>query len=39
MQRELQLECNRLQDEMDAYNALTKIDFETPLVQGGAACN
>lgn len=32
MQSKLQLECNRLQDEMDAYNALTKIDFETPLV-------
>ena len=32
MQHKLQLECNRLQDEMDAYNALTKIDFETPLV-------
>ncbi len=32
MQRKLQLECNRLQDEMDAYNALTRIDFETPLV-------
>lgn len=32
MQRELQLECNKLQDEMDAYNALTMIDFETPLV-------
>ena len=32
MQNKLQLECNKLQDEMDAYNALTKIDFETPLV-------
>ena len=32
MQRKLQLECNRLQDEMDAYNALTMIDFETPLI-------
>ncbi len=32
MQNRLQLECNKLQDEMDAYNALTKIDFETPLI-------
>ena len=29
--QKLQQECNRLQDEMDTYNATTKIDFETPL--------
>ena len=31
MQRQLQGEANRLQDEIDAFNASTKIDFETPL--------
>ena len=30
-QQKLQQECNKLQDEMDTYNATTKIDFETPL--------
>ena len=29
--QKLQQECNTLQDEMDTYNATTKIDFETPL--------
>ncbi len=29
--QELQQECNRLQDEMDVFNASTRIDFETPL--------
>ena len=28
---ETQIECNRLQDALDAYNATHKIDFETPL--------
>ena len=32
MKRKLQLECNALQDKLDAYNALHKIDFDTPLV-------
>ena len=31
MREQLQRECNRLQDEMDIFNATTKIDFETPL--------
>ena len=31
MREQLQKECNRLQDEMDAFNATTKIDFESPL--------
>ena len=31
MQRKLQGEANRLQDEIDAFNANKKIDFETPL--------
>ena len=31
MKRELQLECNRLQDALDTYNAITKIEFDTPL--------
>lgn len=31
MQRQLQAEANRLQDEIDEFNANTKIDFETPL--------
>ena len=29
--KRLQLQCNRLQDELDAYNATHKIEFETPL--------
>ena len=33
MREELQLECNRLQDEMDEFNAKTTIDFESPLVK------
>ncbi len=32
MKRKLQLECNALQDKLDAYNALHKIEFDTPLV-------
>ena len=31
MKRQLQLEANKLQDQLDAYNAVTQIDFETPL--------
>lgn len=30
-QQQLQDECNRLQDEMDAFNASAKVEFETPL--------
>ena len=29
--KSLQLQCNRLQDELDAYNATHRIEFETPL--------
>ena len=32
MKRKLQIECNALQDKLDAYNALHKIDFDTPFV-------
>ena len=32
MKRRLQIECNALQDKLDAYNALHKIEFDTPLV-------
>ena len=32
MKQKLQLECNALQDKLDAYNALHKIEFDTPLV-------
>ena len=31
MRRRLQIECNGLQDKLDAYNALHKIEFDTPL--------
>ena len=31
MKRKLQIECNALQDKLDAYNALHKIEFDTPL--------
>ena len=31
MKRRLQIECNGLQDKLDAYNALHKIEFDTPL--------
>ena len=31
MKRRLQIECNALQDKLDAYNALHKIEFDTPL--------
>lgn len=31
MKQALQMECNNLQDELDEYNASTKIDFESPL--------
>ncbi len=29
--KNLQLQCNQLQDKLDAYNATHKIEFETPL--------
>ena len=32
MKRKLQIECNGLQDKLDAYNALHSIEFDTPLV-------
>ena len=31
MREKVQQECNELQDELDAYNAMTKIEFESPL--------
>ena len=31
MKHRLQIECNSLQDKLDAYNALHKIEFDTPL--------
>ncbi len=31
MREKLQQECNSIQDELDVYNATTKIDFESPL--------
>ena len=31
MKRRLQVECNALQDKLDAYNALHKIEFDSPL--------
>ena len=31
LREQFQLECNRLQDEMDTFNATTRIEFETPL--------
>ena len=31
MKHKLQLECNALQDKLDAYNALHRIEFDTPL--------
>ena len=31
MQQSLQNQCNHLQDELDAYNATHKIEFDTPL--------
>ena len=31
MKNKLQIECNALQDKLDAYNALHKIEFDTPL--------
>ena len=33
MREQIQMECNRLQDEMDAFNATVKIEFESPLAQ------
>ena len=33
MREELQQECNRLQDEMDEFNATTTIEFDSPLVK------
>ena len=32
MKRSLQIECNALQDKLDAYNAMHKIEVDTPLV-------
>lgn len=29
--KQLQLKCNHLQDELDAYNATHKIEFDSPL--------
>ena len=31
LQKSLQIKCNNLQDELDAYNATHKIEFDTPL--------
>ena len=31
LQKSLQIKCNHLQDELDAYNAAHKIEFDTPL--------
>ena len=31
MKDQLQHEANRLQDQLDAYNAAVQIDFESPL--------
>ena len=31
VQKRLQMKCNQLQDELDAYNATHKIEFDTPL--------
>ena len=31
MVRKLQMECNHLQDKIDAYNATNTIEFESPL--------
>ena len=31
MREKLQQECNDLQDELDAYNATTKIEFDSPF--------
>ena len=31
LQKSLQMKCNNLQDELDAYNATHKIEFDTPL--------
>lgn len=31
MREKVQQECNDIQDELDAYNAVTKIEFESPL--------
>ena len=31
LQKSLQIKCNQLQDELDAYNATHKIEFDTPL--------
>ena len=31
MKKELQIECNRLQDALDSYNVRTTIEFDTPL--------
>ena len=33
MREALQRECNRLQDEMDDYNASTRIEYESPLIR------
>ena len=31
LREQFQLECNRLQDEIDTFNATTRIEYETPL--------
>lgn len=31
MHEKVQQECNNIQDELDTYNATTKIEFESPL--------
>ena len=31
MRQKLQQECNEIQDELDAYNASTSIEFDSPL--------
>ena len=31
LQKQLQIKCNHLQDELDEYNATHKIEFDTPL--------
>lgn len=31
MKQRIQQQCNEIQDELDEYNAATKIDFDSPL--------
>ncbi len=35
MREKLQQECNEIQDELDDYNASTKIEFESPFTKSG----